>query len=62
MGEFSYSPLQEARIDSMICPHCESEITSFKSTYSSAQAETVVVVTCPHCLKILGIVNHSCDG
>ena len=61
MGEFSYSPLQEARIDTMICPHCESEITSFKSTYSSAQAETVVVVTCPHCLKILGIVNHSCD-
>lgn len=60
MGEFRYAPLQD-KIDAMKCPHCESEITSFKSTYSSAQAETIVVVACPHCRKILGIVNHSCD-
>ena len=60
MGEFRYAPLQ-GKVDAMKCPHCESEITSFKSTYSSAQAETIVVVACPHCRKILGIVNHSCD-
>ena len=60
MGEFRYAPLQ-GKIDAMKCPHCESEITSFKSTDSSAQAETIVVVACPHCRKILGIVNHSCD-
>ena len=60
MGEFSYAPLQD-RIDTMMCPHCGSEITSFESTNSSVQAETIVVVTCPHCRKILGIVNHSCD-
>ena len=60
MGEFRYAPLQ-GKIDAMKCPHCESEITSFEATYSSAQAETIVVVACPHCRKILGIVNHSCD-
>ena len=45
----------------MICPHCETETASFDSHYSQAQAEVIVVVTCPHCHKILGMVGHSCD-
>ncbi len=47
-----------------ICPYCEKEIDFSKdmeSYYSMAQAEPVVVVICPHCHKILGFVNHSCD-
>ncbi len=45
----------------MKCPHCENAIESFDSEYSQAQAEVIVVVLCPHCRKILGIVNHECD-
>ena len=56
-----YSPMGRARQAPMICPYCEGEIRSFESHYSEAQAETIVVVLCPHCRKILGIVNHSCE-
>lgn len=45
----------------MTCPYCEKQIEKFESHYSEAQAETIVVVLCLHCHKILGIVNHSCD-
>ena len=45
----------------MVCPHCQEEISNFASKYGMAQAEVIVVVMCPHCRKILGIVGHSCD-
>ena len=45
----------------MKCPYCEHEVTEFASEYSQAQAEAIVVVLCPHCRRILGIVNHSCE-
>ncbi len=45
----------------MKCPHCGHDITKFASEYSQAQAEIIVVVLCPDCRRILGIVNHSCE-
>ena len=56
-----YAPLDRDRRPPMICPHCEGDIRSFESEYSEAQAETIVVVMCPHCRKVLGIVNHFCE-
>ncbi len=42
----------------MFCPYCEEQIEDFESHYSFAQAEAIVVVLCPNCKKVLGIVNH----
>ena len=54
-------PTRNEREPDTICPYCETEITSFDSHYSQAQAEVIVVVKCPNCHKILGMVSHSCD-
>ncbi len=62
-GRWSYGPGRGEKRESqaMKCPYCEHEITEFASEYSYAQAEIIVVVMCPHCRKILGIVNHDCE-
>ncbi len=52
---------EEQEGPAMKCPYCEHEIAEFASEYSYAQAEIIVVVMCPHCRKILGIVNHDCE-
>ena len=46
-----------------ICPYCEKEIEmkDFGSNYSMAQSEAIIVVWCPHCLKVLGFVYHDCS-
>ena len=63
MGWFNYTSLspQERGGEAMKCPHCGHDITKFASEYSQAQAEIIVVVLCPDCRRILGIVNHSCE-
>ena len=58
---FRYAPLGGDSPAPMVCPHCEGKIWSFDSEYSQVQAETIVVVLCPHCRKVLGIVNHACE-
>ena len=58
---FRYAPMDKESQPPMVCPHCEGKIRSFESEYSQAQSETIVVVLCPHCRKVLGIVNHSCE-
>ena len=45
----------------MKCPYCDREIVDLESRYSFAQAEPIVVVLCPHCRRILGMVNHFCE-
>lgn len=61
--DLSYTPPPKP-----ICPYCEKKVdlemrreASIESYYSMAQSEPVVVVICPHCHKILGIVGHDCD-
>ena len=61
MATGRYSPIGRPKQPLMVCPYCEIEIQSFESEYSQAQAEVIVVVLCPHCRKVLGIVNHDCD-
>ena len=59
--DYVLKPTRNERKPDVICPYCETEIASFDSHYSQAQAEVIVVVTCPYCHKILGMVSHSCD-
>ena len=59
--DYVAKPTRNEREPDTICPYCETEITSFDSHYSQAQAEVIVVVKCPDCHKILGMVSHSCD-
>lgn len=61
MQHYGPLPIGNPRRATMICPWCELEITEFESEYSMAQAEVIVVVLCPHCSKILGMVAHSCE-
>lgn len=56
-----YAPMHGEQRAPMVCPYCEADIRAFESEYSEAQAEVIVVVLCPHCRKILGIVNHACE-
>ena len=58
-GEAGVTP--GSGIAAMKCPYCDGEIVDIGSLYSFAQAEPIVVVLCPHCRKILGIVNHFCE-
>ena len=62
-----YASLGEAGVTpgsgeaAMKCAYCDQEIVDFASRYSFAQAEPIVVVMCPHCCRILGMVNHFCE-
>ena len=57
---YEYGPTSKIH-QSPICPYCEGEIKEFESEYNRAQAEIIVVVMCPHCRKVLGMVGHDCE-
>ena len=46
----------------MKCPHCQFEITSPSSRHASVDGVEVLIMMCPQCETILGIINHSHAG
>lgn len=46
----------------MKCPHCKVQIASPSSQHSCVDGVEVLVLVCPECETILGIVNHSHSG
>jgi hypothetical protein len=43
----------------MICPHCSQSIESPVGWPATVSDVPVVMVTCPYCQKVLGVVNAS---
>ena len=43
----------------MKCPHCEAKISNPKGHHACVDGVEVLVVVCPECETILGVVHHS---
>ena len=46
----------------MKCPHCQVQIASPASRHACVDGVEVLIMVCPECETILGIVNHSHSG
>ena len=46
----------------MKCPHCQVQIDSPSAKHACVDGVEVLIMICPECETILGIVNHSHSG
>ena len=46
----------------MKCPHCQVQIASPSAKHACVDGVDVLIMICPECETILGIINHSHSG
>ena len=46
----------------MKCPHCKVQIASPSAQHVCVDGVNVLIMTCPECETILGIINHMQSG
>ncbi len=46
----------------MKCPHCQLKMDSPSAQHACVDGVEVLILVCPECETILGIINHSHSG